>query len=212
MHERWAGLQPHTQEILEIVMQVCGQALHGSEESLMKRLAEAIKAEQAQPMQKLISQCPEGCEDLRQRWASGYLAVTRSILDAMLRENGPIVPQLMLAAIDEERRQAIASTQQRIVSLSKREELEQQLLAIGSLVNYSWLMVTDTLMIQSGEEAWINFMRQADTLRLAEAVTRAKYYQEAIEDVNSRSELRKAQKRITELERELDAARLRAAC
>lgn len=46
---RWDGFQHDTQQILERVMLVCGQALHGEEESLMKQLAEAIRAEQTQP-------------------------------------------------------------------------------------------------------------------------------------------------------------------
>src|SRR6266568_4990461 len=96
IRERWDGFQPDTQQLLERVMQICNQALHGEEANLMKRLAEAIKAEQNQPIQKLASAYPEGGEKLRQCWASGYLAITRSILYAMLRENGPTVAQLML--------------------------------------------------------------------------------------------------------------------
>ncbi len=212
MRERWAGLQPHTQEILEAVMQVCSQALHGSEENLIKRLATAIRAEQTQPTQELASTYPLDGDELRQRWATDYLTITRSILDTMLRENGPTVAQLMLVAIDEERRQAIAATQQHILSLTKREELEQQFLALGSLVNFHWLMVSDTLTIQTGEEAYLSFIHSADTLHLIEAVNRLKYYQEAIENVESRSELRKAQQRIKELEQEVTKHQLQTAC
>jgi hypothetical protein len=51
IRERWAGLQPNTQELLERVMQVCSQALYGKEENLMQLLAEAIRTEQGQPIQ-----------------------------------------------------------------------------------------------------------------------------------------------------------------
>lgn len=212
IRERWDGFQPDMQQLLEHIMQVCNQTLHGKEEDLMKRLAEAIKAEQVQPAQELANAYPEADEELRQHWTSDYLAVTRSILNTMLREHGPTVARLMLAAIDEERRQAIATTRQHILSLTKREELEQQFLALASLVNFHWLMVNDKTTIQTGEEAYLSFMRDSDTLRLVDAVNRLKYYQEAIEDVNSRSELRKAQQRIKELEQEVAKSQLQTAC
>jgi hypothetical protein len=212
IRERWDGFQPDTQQLLERVMQVCSEVLHGAEESLMQRLAEAIKAEQAQPAQTLASAYPPDGEELRQRWATGYLNITRSILDTILRENGPTVARLALVGIDEERRQAIAATQQHILGLTKREELEQQFLALASLIGYHWIIVNDRTTIQSGEEAYLSFMRDSDTLRLVDAVTRLKYYQDSIEYVNSRSELRKAQQRIKELEKEVEQhQQLRAA-
>jgi hypothetical protein len=55
-------------------------------------------------------------------------------------------------------------------------------------------------------------MHSADTLHLIEAVNRLKYYQEAIENVKSRSELRKAQQRIKELEQEVTKHQLQTAC
>lgn len=48
IRKRWDGFQHDTQQLLERVMQVCGKALHGAEESLMTRLAEAIRTEQGQ--------------------------------------------------------------------------------------------------------------------------------------------------------------------
>ena len=212
IREHWDGFQPETQQLLERIMQVCNQALHGEEANLMKLLAEAIKAEQVQPIQELANTYPEDREELRQHWTTGYLAITRSILDTMLRENGATVAQLALVAIDEERRQTTAATQQRILCLTKREELEQQFLALASLINFHWLMVNDKITIQDGEEAYLSFMHSTDTLHLIEAVNRLKYYQEAIENVKSRSELCKAQQRIKELEQEVTKHQLQTAC
>ena len=84
-----------------------------------------------------------------------------------------------------------------IADLSNRERLEQQFMSVGSQIGYKFLLIG----VPEGMNGWMNYMRDASDEQLVKAIATARYYAENLIALDLEEQLRKANKRITELER-----------
>lgn len=84
-----------------------------------------------------------------------------------------------------------------IADLSSRERLEQQFMAIGAQIAYKWLLCG----VDDGVDSWMSYMAQASDEQLVKAVAMAMHYAENLIGLEQGEQLRKANRRIQELER-----------
>lgn len=84
-----------------------------------------------------------------------------------------------------------------IADLSSRERLEQQFMAIGSQIGYKWLLCG----VDDGVDSWMSYMAQASDEQLVKAVAMALFYAHNLIGLELNEQLRKANRRIQELER-----------
>lgn len=94
------------------------------------------------------------------------------------------------------------SRYRQIVDLDERKHLEQQLLAIGEQIGYRSFLPADHLTaVGSGLTCWQAFAQAVGDDTLARAIVKVKFYAENLLSVDAQVTLRKAQRRIVELER-----------
>jgi len=84
-----------------------------------------------------------------------------------------------------------------VADMSNRERLEQQFMAIGSQIAYKWLLCG----VSDGVDSWMSYMTKASDEQLAKAVTMAQFYGDNLIGLEQKEQLRKAHRRIQELER-----------
>ncbi len=85
-----------------------------------------------------------------------------------------------------------------VIDLSNRERLEQQFMAIGSQIGYKSLLVG----VSVGVDSWMSFMIEASDEALVKAIASAKFYAENLIGLELDEQLRRANKRIAELEQQ----------
>jgi hypothetical protein len=171
--------------------------------------------------------------ELRERWGD-LLSETLEQLDIMLRELGEEAVQRMVAVIVAEKQQVTSAEDKReacsrsyqskqrleevereltryrqLCDLDDRPHLLAQAAALGAQIGYKALLAIDP-PVRAGEASWSERLQQADTEDLARIIAVARHFAENLIWLEVHDELQRAQRRIADLERQVERNQMSA--